>query len=95
MADPRHGHDAAPLESWEQRRCTANGHRRYPSKRAAKGALGELRREGVPDSGLLAIYRCRECGSWHVGHGRRRLRLSAADVRVLRAAASDETVAHV
>lgn len=49
------------------------GKRRHGTARAAEGHMRELvdRRGASPDR--LNVYRCKHCGTWHVGHlGRRR-----------------------
>lgn len=53
------------------RMCT--GKIRHPNKAAAERALRALVARGAAPFRLRA-YRCDHCGSWHVGHVRRRRR---------------------
>lgn len=49
----------------------------YPSKRAARGIVRVMNQDGRHrPGGVLEPYKCRACGSWHVGNSypaRRRL----------------------
>lgn len=45
----------------------------HPSKAAAEAHAWSLVRAGTR-AGRMAVYRCKHCGSWHVGHKKRRRR---------------------
>lgn len=47
----------------------------HPSKKVAAGVLRVMLMTSAEDPSLLAllvVYRCRDCGRWHIGHDRRR-----------------------
>lgn len=50
------------------------GKRPYPNRKMARVAIARLRKNpeysGKP--GLLAPYRCKQCGQLHIGHDQRR-----------------------
>lgn len=51
------------------------GKRRYANKKAATVKLGVMARKGGGMGGAnrLNVYRCRNCGSYHIGHRPTRL----------------------
>ena len=52
--------------------CLGGGKVRYIDRRSAQLALLTLHRvaESDPERELLNVYRCPDCGDWHVGHDR-------------------------
>lgn len=49
-------------------RCHATGKLAYPTRALARVHIKRLRAEGRRGAADLQSYRCKSCGSWHVGH---------------------------
>lgn len=45
---------------------------RHATKWAAKAHVWSLVKRTGTRPGAMAIYRCKHCGDWHVGHAKRR-----------------------
>lgn len=48
-----------------QRRRACEGKRRHAGRQEAERALRRMKPRA---QGVLNVYRCRNCGGWHVGH---------------------------
>lgn len=62
--NPRYIRPDAPVR--RSRQC--RGKRQWPKRKQALTAMNQQRAANPDDSRELGIYKCRECGFFHVGH---------------------------